>query len=252
MLVIDWLNESLGQVFKVKRVLAHERTAFQDVLICDVDFFGKTLFLDDQLQSTQIDQELYHSALTEPMLTVFKPSNILIIGGGEGATANHALRHSDAVTMVDIDDRLVQLCRRYLPEFHGGVFSDKRLKTVFTDGASYVAHSGDTFDAIIVDGTDPSDRGPGATLYSQVFYRDCWQRLSSRGVFVTQAGSSYYRRKEFNSVKSRISKVFRDTAAYHVWIPSYGSTWGFIVARKTPIPRTLLRRSVSATGSTMT
>ncbi|MEM3670517.1 MAG: MnmC family methyltransferase [Thermoprotei archaeon] len=241
MYVVDWLNESVGQVFKIDRVLVSERTLYQEVLICTIQQLGKALFLDGQLQSTQCDLEKYHEALTEPSLRAVrdKPAT-LVIGGAEGATVRHALGYSRTVTMVDIDERLVELCRTYLEEFHSGAFADTRLNLVFEDGALYVTNLNAKFDVVIVDGTDPSDRLPGSNLYTKDFYEKIRSIMNPDGIFATQAGSTFYRRREFDLVRARVEDVFSHTLAYKALVPSYCDEWGFVLASPSPIPASCL------------
>ena len=63
--------------------------------------------------------------------------------------------------MVDIDQEVVELSRKYLPLFPGGSFKDKRLNLLFADGKT-LSKKTKTFDAIVVDSTDPV--GPGKAL----------------------------------------------------------------------------------------
>lgn len=56
--------------------------------------FGKMLVLDGDTQSSQADEKIYHEALVHPALAAcVARREVLIIGGGEGATLRVALRH---------------------------------------------------------------------------------------------------------------------------------------------------------------
>ena len=99
--------------YRVSSILYQGRTAFQNVLIADTYNYGVALFLDGSTQSARDDEALYHELLVQPaMLRHSDPKDVLIIGGGEGATLREVLVHRsvNSVTMVDIDREVVELC----------------------------------------------------------------------------------------------------------------------------------------------
>jgi len=66
----------------------------------------QTLFLDGKVQSSEVDEWVYHELLVHPaMLMHPNPKTVFICGGGEGATAREVLRHKsvEKLVMVDID-----------------------------------------------------------------------------------------------------------------------------------------------------
>eukprot|EP00879_Flechtneria_rotunda_P031647 GHRR01034594.1.p1 GENE.GHRR01034594.1~~GHRR01034594.1.p1 ORF type:complete len:119 (+),score=27.88 GHRR01034594.1:137-493(+) len=105
-----WLEEDLADDLKwsmlVKNVLYSGKSKYQEVDLIDVGPFGKTLFLDGKVQSSEVDEWVYHELLVHPaMLMHPNPKTVFICGGGEGATAREVLRHKsvEKVVMVDID-----------------------------------------------------------------------------------------------------------------------------------------------------
>jgi len=80
----------------------------------------KVLFLDGVQQSTLIGETEYHESLVHPAMFAHPhPKRVAIIGGGEGATLREVLRHNtvEKAFMIEIDGELVELCKRYLPEW---------------------------------------------------------------------------------------------------------------------------------------
>ncbi|MFU1924427.1 hypothetical protein ACM6PT_45715, partial [Klebsiella pneumoniae] len=79
------------------------------------------------------------------------PRDVLIIGGGEGATLREVLSHASVrrAVMVDLDRELVELCREHLFQWHQGAFDDPRLNLVIDDGMRFVATTQERFDVII-------------------------------------------------------------------------------------------------------
>ena len=130
-----------GHWFAVTREIFRARTQFQEVLIIQTAEYDKMLVLDGHTQSTQDDEGIYHECLVQPaMLLHPSPRRVLIIGGGEGATAREVLRHPsvESVTMVDIDGELIEACRKHLPEWHAGAFEDPRFHLIIGDGLAFI------------------------------------------------------------------------------------------------------------------
>src|SRR5512135_1061336 len=91
-------------MFAVDKTIAKARTAMQDVEIVETPSYGRMLILDGLIQSAEDDEHVYHEALVHPGLIAHDgPREVLIIGGGEGATLREVLRHQsvERATMVD-------------------------------------------------------------------------------------------------------------------------------------------------------
>ena len=119
----ELITEGLMQLERVREVLFEGDSPYQHVLIQDAECFGRSLVLDDKTQSTELDEFVYHEALVQPaMMAHPNPRTVFIAGGGEGATAREALRHRsvERVVMVDLDELVVNMCKKYLPNHHQG------------------------------------------------------------------------------------------------------------------------------------
>jgi spermidine synthase len=98
------------------------------------------------MQSSEADEFIYHEALVHPaLLTHPNPQKIFIVGGGEGATLREILRYKSvqSALMVDIDQEVVESCKKYLPEWHQGAFDDKRVALKFLEPGLPARNSGD-------------------------------------------------------------------------------------------------------------
>jgi spermidine synthase len=163
------------------------------------------------------------------------PRNVLIIGGGEGATLREVIRHDCVrkVVMVDIDKQLVQLCQEHLPEWSCGSFSDPRTKVVFGDAKKYIEKCSQKFDVIISDLTEPLDKGPSVYLFTEEFYRKITDVLKEDGIFVIQAGSTDILYNQFFSACCRtLEQVFPVVRPYWTFMFSFYSPWGFVMASR--------------------
>ncbi len=236
-------SPNMVSLFKIKRILAQAKTPYQEVLLVDLEEFGRALVIDNLIQSTERDEFLYHEVLVHPAMVLHpNPKRVLIIGGGEGATLREVLKHNtvEKAVMVDIDEKVVEFAKQYLGFMHQGSFDDPRAEVVIMDGLKYVKESPEnSFDVVILDLTDPY-AGPAARpLYSEEFYRDVYRVLSDDGVMVTQAGNSFFYREAYDYVYNNVKKVFPVVAEYWNYVPSFAYTCNFVLASKKHDPYSL-------------
>lgn len=179
--------EEIG--YLCRRVVYSGRSRFQRIDVVDTLAFGRMLFLDGIAQSAESDELIYHEVLVHPALfSLPRPRSVLVIGGAEGATIREVLRHPtvERVVMVDIDGELVEVCRKHLPQWHRGSFDDPRVEIVIGDGRRYVADARESFDAVILDLSDPEEGSPAQLLFTREFYRLVRDRLKPGGTVSVQ------------------------------------------------------------------
>ncbi len=232
---MEYMEAGLIQGSRIARVIFDGQSAFQSAQIIDTEPFGRTLVLDGKVQSSEADEWVYHEALVQPaMMAHAAPRRVFIAGGGEGATAREVLRHKDVTecVMVDLDEEVVQLCKEHMPNHHQGAFNDPRLTLLFSDAVAYLRENSELFDILIIDVPDPLEGGPAYLLYTQEFYALAMTRLAPGGIIVTQAGPCGPTNvtEVFSAINTTMSLVLGDTSPYRVYIPSFGTMWGFIAA----------------------
>ena len=230
----DKVSRDLLQLHSIEEVLYTGRTRFQSIEVIRTGSFGKCLVLDGKIQSSEVDEFIYHETLVQPaMLTHPGPETVFIAGGGEGATLREVLTHSTVkrAVMIDIDEEVIAICKKFLPAHSQGAFEDKRTELRHTDAREYLAKSNEAFDVIVIDLPDPIEEGPAYLLYTQEFYRLVRQRLTSNGIISVQAGSaSLNELLNLTSVYNTLKSVFPIVCAYQVDMPAFGGPWGFCLA----------------------
>ena len=218
--------------YRLSKVIFQGRTAFQNVLIADTFNYGRALMLDGAIQSAQDDEAIYHELLVQPaMLRHPDPRDVLIIGGGEGATLREVLVHRSvkSATMVDLDREVVELCREHLPSWHRGAFDDPRVRLVFDDGRRFVAETDGLYDVVIIDVVDMLDNGPAQSLYTRQFYELLHRRLRPGGLVVVQGLEfSFLDHKAHAALARTLRSVFSEVHSYRVQVPSFLSSRGFL------------------------
>lgn len=226
--------------YRLSHVAYQGKTAFQNVLIADTYSFGRVLVLDGAIQSSADDEKLYHESLVQPvMLRHPEPRNVLIIGGGEGATLREVLVHRSvqSATMVDLDREVVELCREHLRRWHLGAFDDPRVRMVFDDGRKFVAAADERYDVVIIDVVDMLDNGPAQALYTRQFYELLRRQLRPGGLVVVQGLEfSFLDHKAHVALARTLRAVFPEVYSYRVTVPSFLSSWGFLIASDWFVP----------------
>lgn len=221
-------------IHSISETIYSGKTKFQDVGIIKTPTYGKMLILDGDTQSAELDEFIYHESLVHPALLCHpNPEKILILGGGEGATLREVLKHKSIkeVTMVDIDQEVVQLCEKYLPEWSQGAFRHPKAKLVFQDARRFLAESNQNYDVIISDLTEPFSDSPSYKLCTEEFFKIIKDHLTAEGIFVLQASRGDCDVLKLHSIIYRTLKnVFKIARPFAARIPSFITVWAFIFA----------------------
>ncbi len=223
----SWINESLypdwGQRFRVKRELARVRSGFQDIVMFESYSHGRVMVLDGVIQITEGDEFVYQEMLAHvPLLAHGAAENVLIIGAGDGGVLRRVLQHRSVkrAVMVEIDGEVIRLSKEFLPDIAGDAWNDPRADVIVGDGIDYVKRAADaSFDAIIVDSTDPI--GVGEVLFTDAFYQNCARILTARGLIVNQCGVPAMQADELRDTSLRRRKFFPHVTAYVAAVPTY-------------------------------
>lgn len=227
-------DQGIERVYLYYKQNSHTiQTGIQSVDIIQTPSNGRMLFLDGVLQSSTQDEVIYHNALVHPLMDCLNhKKSILILGGGEGATAREVLRWNPAtVYMVDYDKQLVDFMRKYGDDWSKGAFKDSRLRLIYEDAWKYMAR-GYVYDGVIIDLTDPN-------LYTQAWRGLIELTLKSvkpkSGGFVMNAGLY----QPWNTAKlDKLLDIIQNLCMRHLdykyyiytaFIPSFAGEWTFIV-----------------------
>ena len=219
---VETLHRDYRQCLRAERVLYDSETEHQRLRVIENATFGRILTLDGVVQTTERDEFIYHEMLAHvPILAHGAARRVLIIGGGDGGMAREVLRHASVehLTMVEIDAGVIEFSKTYLPSLSAGAFDDKRLNLVIADGAAFVRDSGDSFDVIISDSTDPV--GPGEVLFTETFYGHAKRRLAEGGILVTQNGVPFMQGDELRGTMRAFRALFTDATCYLATVPTY-------------------------------
>jgi len=207
------------------------QSPFQRVRILESYKYGKMLALDDMVMTTEQDEFHYHEMISHPaMFTLENAKNILVIGGGDGGTVREILRHEgvEKVTMVEIDGAVIDSCKQFLPGI-AAAFDNPKLELIVDDGIAFLKNAvANSYDLIIVDGSDPV--GPAEGLFSVEFYTNCYNALKDTGMLVAQGESPKFNEKAFTELNHTLQGIFgKDKAPVSLFfVPTYPTgMWSF-------------------------
>jgi spermidine synthase len=230
------INENIRIGLFVKKKLFSKKTPFQKIDIFDSTACGKILVIDGLIQVTQADEFIYHEMISHlPLLAHPDPKKILIIGGGDGGVLREILKHPvDEVIMVEIDEAVIDACKKIIPEISQDAFKNRRAKIVIGDGFEFLKKNSDLFDLIVVDSCDP--HGPAKKLFDQKFYQNVRASLREDGIAIYQSGLAFSQ-EEVKRVFRINCGVFPVVEIFLAAIPSYGSgPFTFTIASKNYVP----------------
>ena len=235
--------ENVGIQFRSRQRVYGGRSRYARIDIVDTVEYGRMLFLDGIAQSAALDEFIYHESLVHPaMLTHPAPESVCIIGGAEGATIREVAKYERVrrIVMVDIDGELVEVCRRYLPEWSAGAYEDQRLELHIGDGRRHLDGTRETFDVIVVDLSDPTAGSAALSLFTREFYELVFSRLTPQGVASFQGEDLQPNRLALHArMVNTISSVFPHVLGYAYLAPSFHGFCAHILASKVIDPRAI-------------
>ena len=130
-----------------------------------------------------------------------------LVGGGEGATLKEVLKHKtvQSVTMVEIDEEVIQIVKQYMPDLSdctdlldraNDCFADPATHLIIQDAQVYFQQQHDQgitdqFDVVIVDALEPEMGSPVAQgLYDPEIgtMKHILESLTDEGILAIQIG----------------------------------------------------------------
>jgi spermidine synthase len=236
----EHLTDDWAFFVRSTRQIEKFRSPFQAIEVHDTGTFGKLFRLDGHFMTSEKDEFYYHENLVHMAAVAHpQPERALIIGGGDGGSAEELLKHPSvkSVTLVEIDLAVVDIARKHFGAVHGGVLDDPRLDLKIEDGFAYVRHAADLYDLVVLDLTDAG--GPSEALYTADFYRACAARLTPAGAMTLHIASPVAHPERIRGTLRNLRTAFATVVPYLVSIPLYGGMWMMACCSATLDPRTL-------------
>ena len=144
-----WLSESLNECYSYaihsSQLLSWPHSDHQSIEVHSTCSFGNLLRINSSFMASEKDEFFYHENLVHvPACAHAMPQSALIIGGGDGDSAEELLKHNtiQSVKLVEIDQAVMDVSRSYLRGVNHGVMDvkggDPRLEILVADGLQYM------------------------------------------------------------------------------------------------------------------
>lgn len=223
----QWITEEqtphLHLSTEVDTIMYSGQSDFQKIEVAHSLQYGNMLVLDGVFQTSEKEEFVYHEMMAHvPLFLHPNPERVLIIGGGDGGVARECVRHDavKSVTMVEIDGKVVELAKEYLPTISAAMREENpKLTVTIGDGLAHVAEKENYYDVIIVDCSDPI--GPGEGLFQEPFYKNVNKALKEDGLFVQQTESPFLHQPLIHDVFEVVERNFPIARLYTAFIPLY-------------------------------
>lgn len=229
-----WIVEELAPAaaFSYRgRVVERQTTPYQSLEVLETKPFGRVLRLDGRFMTSEKEEFFYHESLVHPAaITHEAPARCLIIGGGDGGSAEELLKHPSVreVVIAELDQQVIEVARQQLKAVHQGALDDPRVRIEIGDGMAYVDRSRGQFDLILMDLTDPDT--PASALYEPPALARMRGALAPGGALVLHLGSPIFHPEQVRGLLGHLRGLFRHVSPFGLYIPLYGAYWGLAVA----------------------
>ncbi|MDA9135179.1 adenosylmethionine decarboxylase, partial [bacterium] len=129
----------------------------QHIEILDLEQFGKSLFIDNEIQVATNDEVLYSSTFVNAALKLNKDmGTAAIIGGGDGGVARECMSKGfDFIDWYELDSEVVEVCNKHLGSIGNKSTEKNSVKCIWGDAfESIKSVEDDKYDKIFVDLND--------------------------------------------------------------------------------------------------
>ncbi len=198
----------------------------QHIEILDLEQFGKSLFIDGEIQVATTDEHLYSNTFVKAGLNLNNnKEKTAIIGGGDGGIARECIsKKFSFIDWYELDPEVVDVCNRHLGNIGNKATEKNSVKCIWGDAfESIKSLENDTYDHIFVDLNDDQFCIDLAAKNMDSMIRI----LKPKGVITAQVGSMDKKPKQVDSWLNVLNHHFGNTKLSRVYIPSFDCSWNF-------------------------
>mgnify|MGYP003145775398 FL=1 len=226
-------NKGNGQIFSIKEHICTKNSIYQKISILDLHLLGRVLVLDDIIQLSELDCDVYHESFAHiPMLYSKDSKKVLILGGGDGILAKELLKYKNlSIDLVDIDGEVCEISKKYLYDLNNGALLDDRVKVHNKDAFDFCNTADEkTYDVIFGDITDPHPNSPSASLLSDQAV-DAYKRvLTDDGVIAFQTDNVQVAPDHIADTEAKLNRHFKNINCFSIVAITLGGLFSFVCA----------------------
>ena len=179
----------------------------QHIEILDLEQFGKSLFIDNEIQVAALDEHLYSSTFVNAGLKLSQnKEKAAIIGGGDGGVARECISKGfNFIDWYELDSEVVEVCRKHLGKIGNKATEKNSVKCIWGDAFVSIKNvKDDHYDQIFVDLNDDQYCIDLAAKNMDLLVRI----LKPRGVITAQVCSQYQKPKQVENWLNAFNKNF--------------------------------------------
>ena len=198
----------------------------QHIEILDLEQFGKSLFIDNELQVASKDEHLYSSTFVNSSLKLNKAKDkAAIIGGGDGGVARECIsKNFNFIDWFELDPEVVEVCNKYLSKIGNNATKKNCVKCIWGDAFENIKSvENNRYDKIFVDLNDDQYCIDLAAKNIKSLKRI----LKPNGVITAQVGSQDKKPKQVDNWQKIFSNNFGNSKLDRIYIPSFDCNWNF-------------------------
>ena len=164
-------------------------------------------YYNNALVISTIDGHIHSETLAHTMLPLLENPRVLLIGDDFGFTKKEIEKYPCHLTHLPFDAELSKELELPL----------NSTQEIF----DFLRSSEQEFDVIIIDLPDP-EQVVFKHYYEDYFYTSCIQLLSSKGLFITNAGSYYADQKHYQRIEAILQSHKMKTVVLQALVPTLG------------------------------
>jgi len=198
----------------------------QHIEILDLEQFGKSLFIDNELQVASKDEHLYSSTFVNSSLKLSNAKDkTAIIGGGDGGVARECIsKDFNFIDWFELDPEVVEVCNKHLSKIGNKAAKKNSVKCIWGDAFESIKSVEDNrYDKIFIDLNDDQYCIDLAAKNMKSFKRI----LKPNGVITAQVGSQDRKPKQVDNWQKIFSNNFGNSKLDRIFIPSFDCNWNF-------------------------
>ena len=223
----NYSSPGLKKSYVVNKVYENFKSKVgQHIEILDLEQFGKSLFIDNEIQVAETDEHLYSSTFVNSGLELnSKKDKAAIIGGGDGGVARECIsKNFGLIDWYELDPEVVEVCDKYLSKIGNKATEKNSVKCIWGDAFESIKNvEDDTYDQIFVDLNDDQFCIDLAAKNMDTLVRI----LKPKGVLTAQVGSQDKKPRQVENWLNVFNQNFGNTKLSRVYIPSFDCSWNF-------------------------
>jgi spermidine synthase len=212
--------------YDIEKVIETRHTPYHKIEVLELENDEHMLVLNGKRQFVGDPRRTYSYFVASFPASFFHKPQVCTLGCGSMATVGRIGRAAEHITIVDIDEQVFEVSKKYFPQYNRlGVLDNWTFRA--DDAKHFLGSSDQDFDLILHD-IPPARSRQVALTYTAEFFEQAKSRLSPQGIFSISALSSSARSGYGCNMLATLAHVFD-----HYFVVSHGGSHYFYGGHRT-------------------